>query len=135
VPLEEAARLVLAAGREHADETIEGLRGHRWAAVLAGNTGLEGRTYAAELLEEETDPVRRLDLLWTVAAERDSLAGEVLAARVARADTDPLERLYAATLWIRQGPSWEVAPVLRRLALEFDGEARRALNCQLWYWY
>ncbi len=135
VPLEEAAKRLLEAGREAAGEQVEGLDGHRWTAILAGNTGREGRAFVARELERERDPIRRLDLLWAVAAERDDLAGEVLAARVADASAEPLERLYAASLWVRQGPSWDVAPVLRRLALEFEGEERRALNCLLWHWY
>jgi len=51
----------------------------------------------------------------------------------------PLERLFAANALIRVGPSWEVAPRLKRVAYAMvepeELDARAALQCLLWTWY
>jgi len=46
------------------------------------------------------------------------------------------ELLFAASRLIRVGPSWKVAPVLKRATYEVeDVGVRGALQCLLWYWY
>jgi hypothetical protein len=67
--------LGLCAGRESAEALIdhaqsaperlllEGIRAHRYLAIQAANTGVEGRSALAERLLLESDHARRLDLL------------------------------------------------------------------------
>jgi hypothetical protein len=103
--------------------------------VHAANTGIAGRRVLAGALEEERDPVRRLDLLWAATAEPDELAREV-AWRVADDErAQPLERVFAAWQLANLGPAEEVAPRLERLALRLEGDARRAIQCLLHFWF
>lgn len=136
VPLASAARTVLeSAAAEPADRLLDGLDLHRWATLQAANSGVPGRAFLAERLADETHPVRRLDLIWAIAAEPDELARETLFARVDDEGAHELERLYAAQLLLRIGPAERVAPRLKRAALRMESEARLTLNCLLWTWY
>jgi hypothetical protein len=107
--------------------------------IQASNTGVAGRTYLARELDGETDPLRRIDLVDAVASHRDDTARAFLLEFVHGGARSPLERLFAASALIRVGPSWEVAPLLKRVAYAMlspeEGRARMALQCLLWQWY
>ena len=48
----------------------------------------------------------------------------------------PWERVYACERLIKIGPSWEVAPRLKRVSYDMqEVEPRVALQCLLWTWY
>lgn len=139
MPLADAAEFLHRIGVQAGDERIESLRAHDWLMIQAANTGLAGRTRLAELLREERDPLRRIDLLDALGSIRDDLARTTLLAHVEDAALDPLERLFAAQGAIRVGPSWDVAPRLKRACYTLEGseqlEVRAALQCLLWTWY
>ena len=139
MPLAEAARLLRELGRSAGEERIEGLRAHDWLMIQASNTGVAGRTHLAEALPTEEDPLRRIDLIDAVGSHRDDLARAHLLALVEGEARSPLERLFAAHSLIQVGPSWEVAPRLKRVAIAMqapeEAEARTALQCLLWHWY
>ena len=134
VPHEKAAEFIVSQSIG-ATERLETLRAHEFLTLVASNAGLPGRRYLAERLTEETDPLRRLDLIWALTSARDDLAREVLEQHVELEDIDPLERLYAASCLAQVGPTQRVAPRLKRVALRMDGEARRGMNRLLHYWY
>ena len=136
VPRASAARTVLdEIATEPAEQTLDGIELHRWATLQAANTGVAGRGVLVERLADERHPIRRLNLIWAIAAEPDALARETLFARAEDEDAHELERLYAAYLLCRMGPAEEVAPRLKRVALRLESEARWKLNCMLWAWY
>jgi hypothetical protein len=138
VPLRAAAEFLRDLGVEASGEHIESLRAHDWLMIQAANSGVEGRAFLAGELRTETDPLRRIDLIDALGSYRDDLARTELLAHVER-PIAPLERLYAASVLIKIGPSWEVAPRLKRVAFALQGpdeiEARVALQCLLWTWY
>ena len=139
MPLREAAEFLHRTGVEAGAEELESLRAHDWLLIQAANTGFEGRTYLAEALDEEPDALRRIDLIDALGTTRDDLARTVLLRLVEFDARAPLERLFAAKALIRVGPSWEIAPRLKRVAFAMqapeDAEARAALQCLLWQWY
>lgn len=139
LPLAEAAEFLHTIGVAAGDETIESLRAHDWLMIQAANTGLPGRTRLAELLRDEHDPLRRIDLIDALGSLRDELARTVLLERVEDSTAAPLERLFAASLLVKIGPSWDVAPRLKRVSYTLQTpaelEARSALQCLLWTWY
>lgn len=139
LPLAEAADFLYRAGVAAGDEHLESLRANDWLMIQAANTGLEGRTHLAELLRAERDPLRRIDLIDAIGSIRDELARATLLACVEDTSAAPLERLFAAQGAIRVGPSWEVAPRLKRACFTLTApeelEARSALQCLLWCWY
>jgi len=139
LPLPEAAEFLHRTGVAAGDELLESLRAHDWLMIQAANTGLPGRTRLAELLQQETDPLRRLDLIDALASIRDDLARTTLLALAEDPTRDPLERVFAAQGAIKVGPSWEVAPRLKRVCYALEAsealEARLALQCLLWTWY
>lgn len=124
------------------DALIKGKRVHDWMMIQAANTGNEGRAWLATQLPGERDPLRRLDLVWAISAQRCAsddapcLGRDVLLALVEAPDTHPLEMLYAASRLVVLGPSQTVAPRLKRAVLHVkDPEARMALETLLWTWY
>ena len=139
VPLREAAEFLRRTGQAAASERIESLRAHEWLMIQASNTGTEGRRFLYEEIAAEQDPLQRLDLVDALASERDDLARTGLLALVEDRRLLPLERLFAANALIRVGPSWEVAPRLKRVAYAMvepeELDARAALQCLLWTWY
>lgn len=139
LPLAEAAEFLHTIGVAAGDETIESLRAHDWLMIQAANTGLPGRTRLAELLRDEHDALRRVDLIDALGSLRDELARTVLLERVEDSTAAPLERLFAASLLVKIGPSWDVAPRLKRVSYTLQTpaelEARSALQCLLWTWY
>lgn len=139
LPLAEAAEFLHDLGAAAGSEILEGLRAHDWLMIQAANTGVPGRTRLAELLQRETDPLRRLDLIDALASIRDDLARTTLLALAEDPGAPPLERVFAAQGAIKVGPSWEVAPRLKRVSYTLEGEgaleARIALQCLLWTWY
>lgn len=139
LPLAEAAEFLHATGVAAGEERLESLRAHDWLMIQAANTGLSGRTRLAELLASESDPLRRLDLIDALASIRDELARSTLLALAEDPARDPLERVFAAQGAIKVGPSWEVAPRLKRVCYALESstalEARLALQCLLWTWY
>ena len=135
VPSREAATFLRDLGLAHDGELLQGLRAHEWAMIQAGNTGLAGRGYLLEVLEDEQDPARRLDLIVAVAGERDELARSALA-ELAMRDERPFESLFLASRLVLLGPAARMASKLKRLSVTLDdGEARRAVRCLLWRWY
>lgn len=134
VPHRRAAETLIELGRS-SEGTLETLPAHEFLSVAASNTGPKGRTVLAEALTEETDPNRRLDLIWAITSARDDLARDVLEEHVEREGLDPYERLYAASCLAQVGPTVRVAPRLKRVALRMDGEPRRGMNRLLNYWY
>jgi len=139
VPLREAAEFLRRIGVEAGDEHIESLRAHEWLMIQASNTDPIGRKALADALATEADPLRRIDLLDAVGSQRDSLAREFLLAHAEDPQHAPLERLFASSVLLKIGPSWEIAPRLKRIAFGMQGpefvEARAALQCLLWTWY
>ena len=104
--------------------------------LQAANTGIPGRRRLAELLPGETDPVRRIDLLWAISSRRDDLTREVLMGVVEDPSTDPYEVLFCAQRLANTGPMTTVAPLLKRVTLTVvDPVVRPALECLLWRWY
>jgi hypothetical protein len=139
VPLLEAAAFLRRAGLEAVGERIESLRAHEWLMIQAANTGLPGRSFLREELAGETDPERRIDLIDAIGSVRDDLARETLLELVERPGAEPYEVLFAAGCAAKVGPSWEIAPRLKRVSYGLTGpeqaEARGALQCLLWLWY
>lgn len=140
VRTESAARYLATLGDELDEAGIQGLRGHRWLCFQIGNTGAAGRVVVEELLAEETDPLRRLDLIEAMANDRaDEARPSIHAALLPIVDDEslhPLERLYAADRLVRVGPMAVVAPRLKRACLRLrDERARVAMQCLLWKWY
>jgi hypothetical protein len=135
IPGAASARVLLEEARTSKGE-VRGLRAHRWCLLQASNGGVEAQELIVEQLARETDPLRRVDLIWALAFHRTDLAREVLASEALRTDRPDLERLYAAERLIRLGPSATVAPLLKRVPSSFrNPAARRALQCLLWRWY
>ncbi len=139
VPLREAAAFLRGIAVAAEGEEIESLRAHEWLMIQASNTGVAGRGFLREELQQESDPSRRVDLIDALGSERDELAREALLELVEGQARNPLERLFAASRLAKVGPSWEVAPRLKRVSYEMQApeelEARVALQCLLWYWY
>jgi hypothetical protein len=139
MPLAAAAEWLHELGVAAGDEVIESLRAHDWLMIHASNTDQVGRARLAELLLSEDDPLRRLDLIDAVGSARDELARTFLLAHAEHGARSPLERLFTAYALIRVGPSWDVAPRLKRVAYAMQTQeehrARTALQCLLWYWY
>lgn len=139
MPLGEAAEFMHRLGTEAGDERIESLRAHDWLMIQAANTDVAGRRALAQALQAEGDPLRRLDLIDAVGSARDELARDALLEFVEHGARSPFERLFAASCLVKVGPSWEVAPRLKRVAFSMQGpaesEARVGLQCLLWQWY
>lgn len=136
VPLAVAAERLREIGLEHAGETIEGLRAHRWAMIQAGNTGDAGRRWLRAALDGEADPARRLDLIGAIGADSGELARRLLLELAEDDGLDAYERLFAAEGLTRLGPTKTLAPRLKRVAYAIETpDARQALHCLLWRWY
>jgi hypothetical protein len=136
VPLAEAAAFLRQVGVAADQERIESLRAHEGLMIHAGNTGIPGRSFLADELAREDDPLRRLDLIDAVGSVRDDLARERLARLCQDGARGEHETLFAASRWIKLGPSWDVAPVLKRVSYQMlEPEPRVALQCLLWLWY
>lgn len=139
MPLAAAAELLHALGRAAGETRLESLRAHEWLMIQAANTGVAGRGALVRALAAEDDPLRRIDLIDSIGSIRDDLARNALLELVEQDARSPLERLFAASVLIRVGPSWEVAPRLKRVAFAMQGpsqsEARAGLQCLLWQWY
>ncbi len=135
LPLAEAARFLL----ERADlesGPIEGLDPHRWIAMQAGNTGVEGTAVVFDAWRSESDPVRRLDLLDSLFSGRSPEVLARMSEAVTRSDVTPFEVLAAADYLTRMGPAQACAPLLKRVALRCnEAGVRRALQCLLWRFY
>ena len=117
------------------DEEILRQRAHWWCLLQASNTGLAGRRYLIEHLEDEADPLARLDLIWAASAQPDDLGRDFLMDFV-QGDPDPYELLFAAERLVRMGPTHRVAPVLKRVTLRVEqDDVRTALQCLLWQAY
>jgi hypothetical protein len=139
MPVRAAAQFLHDQGVAAGEERIESLRAHDWLMIQAANSGVEGRRALADALRNESDGLRRLDLIDAVGSARDEFARTALLDLVERDARSPLERLFAASCLIKVGPSWEVAPRLKRVAFAMRGpdeiEARLGLQCLLWHWY
>jgi hypothetical protein len=143
VPRAAAAQLLReAAFAAPAELRLKNLRPHEWLMIQASNTGTEGRAWLATQLDAEQDPLRRIDLIWAISAQRcDGEAGpclgrDKLLQLIETEGLHPLEVLYAASRLVRLGPSQVIAPRLKRAVLRItEPEARLALECLLWTWY
>ncbi|MAB79221.1 MAG: hypothetical protein CMJ89_07695 [Planctomycetes bacterium] len=136
VPLAEASIFLHELGMAHFEEEIESLGAHDWLMIQASNTDRPGRLALIAALESATDPIERIDLIQAIGSSRDELAREALLELVGRGDQEPLELLFTASRLVRIGPSWIVAPALKRASYEVeDIEVRKALQCMLWHWY
>lgn len=136
VPLPEASIFLHELGMANFDEKIESLAAHDWLMIQASNTDRPGRLALIAALESTTDPIARIDLIHAIGSSREDFAREALLELVARGDQDPFELLFTASRLARIGPSWIVAPALKRASYEVeDIEARKALQCLLWHWY
>jgi len=139
--------LGLCAGRESAEALIdyalsapedlrlESIRAHRYLAIQAANTGVEGRAALAERLLLETNHARRLDLLWAIGSQRDDLARNVLTELVENDGAEPWERVFAIELLCKIGPTEQIAPIVKAAARRLSGAPRRAAECLLYRWY
>ncbi|MFT4710264.1 MAG: HEAT repeat protein [Bacteroidia bacterium] len=135
LPLAGAAAYLRKVSLERPDEKIQGLPAHRFAMIQAANSGLSGRSYLMEAIKTEEDPVKRLDLIWSIASDRDELSRSFLIEHVQSA-IGPNELLFSADRLARIGPTSRVAPVLKRVTLRCsDQVVRPALQCLLWKWY
>ena len=135
VPLAEAARLLLERARSTPGEVL-GMPAHRWYVLQAGNTGPAGRAFLREIWATEPDPARRVDIAVACAFDRSDVTRAFLASIVSGERATPLEVLHAADLLVHKGPAFEVAPLLKRVALATsDARVRPALDCLLRTWY
>ena len=135
LPLGDAAEYLRDAGLA-AEQGAQGMSAYGWAMLRAANSGIPGRRRLAELLPTETDPVRRIDMLWAISSRRDDLTREALTAAVLDPETDPYEVLFCAQRLANTGPMTYVAPLLKRVTLTItDPVVRPALECLLWRWY
>jgi hypothetical protein len=142
VPRAQAARYLREFALELPESTpLKGKRAHEWLMIQASNTGVEGRAWLAEQLASERDPLRRIDLLWAVSAQRCADAGpcigrDALLAVLDDPATAPLEMLFVAGRLVQLGPAQQIAPRLKRAVLRIsDPEARLAFETLLWTWY
>ena len=116
--------------------SISGKRVHEMMLIHASNTGPEGLDYLASELDHETDPLRRIDLLWAISSQRTDGARRHLHEFLAQEDNSLYEVLFAADNLARLGPSQDVAPVLKRICYRIeDNDVRLAMRCLLWKWY
>ena len=135
LPLAGAAAYLRKVSLERTEEKVQGLPAHRFAMIQAANSGLAGRNQLIEVLASEQDPVRRLDIIWGIASDRDELSRSFLIEHVQSA-IGPNELLFSADRLARIGPTSRVAPVLKRVTLRCsDQVVRPALQCLLWKWY
>lgn len=134
IPHARAAEHLLELARS-SDTTIEGLRAHEWLMIQASNSGPAGRARLHQALFEESDPIRRLDLIWVLGSVPEEANRERLLALLDDERLSQAERLFAAQQLCQMGPTERVAPALKRLAPRFDDQARRGLQCLLWRWY
>lgn len=110
-------------------------RAHWWCMLQASNSGIVGRRYLIDQLAEETDPARRLDLIWAVSSQRDEL-GRAFLMDFVQSDAIPEEVIFAADRLVRMGPTSEVAPVLKRVTLRIQqSDVRIGMQCLLWAAY
>jgi hypothetical protein len=135
LPLVEAARSLYDRGRTTLVD-VNGLPAHRWYLMQAGNTGSAGRAWLRDRWAEEPDPAWRVDIAAATAFEKDEASRRFLLGVVDDERTTPLEILHAANLLAHHGPTAEIAPRLKRVALRVaDPRVRPALNCLLNQWY
>ena len=124
---------------EHArseEGTVAGFDAHRYLSLQASNTGPVGLEMLRQAWGEESDPRRRLDLLWAATTQHDEVTRGFMLEAVQAPDTLPHERLWLAERLAREGPAEEIAPLLKRVNLRVtDREVRPALECLLWRWY
>lgn len=134
VPSKEAASYLLELARSSSGE-LQGLRAFRWLMIQASNTGRPGRQFLESELPAESDPARRLDMIWAISSQRDATTSEFLT-RFLQSDADPYEILFAAERLAKSGTAATSAPLLKRVALSVKHpKVRRALECLLWSWY
>jgi HEAT repeat protein len=135
VPGRESAEILLQRAR-NATGRITDWRAHRWCIHQSINTGPEGRAVLLAALEEESDPLRQIDLIEAASQDRDEAVREMLRRVIEDPAIDPNVRVFASHRLILQGPAAEVAPYLKRVYLANTEElVRSPLGCMLWAWY
>ncbi len=135
VPLERAARILYDEMQHNASPDTH-FSAHRWFLTQIGNTGEEGWRFVRGLWRQETDPVKRVDLLMASCYDRGEAGRAFLEEALDSGRMTPLEVLFAARELARMGPAERVAPRLKRVALSIsDRDVRPALNNLLWSWY
>ena len=134
IPLAEAAMYLREMGLSGKGKA-QSLDVHRFAMLQAANTGTLGREWLREELASETNPKRRLDIIWAISSDRDELSRSFLIDHI-QSEIGPNELLFSADRLVRIGPTSRVAPVLKRVALDVrDQTVRSAIQCLLWKWY
>jgi HEAT repeat protein len=135
VPLERAAHEVMEIGR-HAEGLVQGQPAHRWYTSVAANSGSAGMAWLRSLWAQESDPVRRMDLIMAGTFEKTDATRAFLAEVAESPRSTPPEVLLAAMRVAQFGPARDAAPLLKRVTLRInDARVRPALNCLLWAWY
>ncbi|MFT5285479.1 MAG: hypothetical protein ACI8TQ_001644 [Planctomycetota bacterium] len=117
-------------------DVMKGRRTHQMLMVHASNSGKSGRGWLFKQLETESDPLKRIDLLWASTCYRTDAARERLHEFLADPKRSPYEILFASDALARLGPSQDVASLLKRICYRIEQEdVRRGMRCLLWKWY
>lgn len=136
VPGRATADFLLDIAARLGETPLRGITGHLWCLGQVYNAGPEARVVLRERLAVETDPFRRLDLIFYIWQDPHPDAIEVLLGVVTDDTRDRHERLYAAERLLHMGASDRVAPVLKAIYWEStDPVLRPGLQCLLWVWY
>ena len=135
IPLRDATRFVFDAV-DALPETISGLSAHRWVAGHAFNGGPSAMDVLYDRLAQESDPVRRLDLIGMIWQDKSEASEQVLLDVLQNSELDEYERLWAADCLTRIAHPSTVAPLIKQFYLESTHRyVRPALQCLLWRWY
>ncbi|HPF15450.1 MAG: HEAT repeat domain-containing protein [Planctomycetes bacterium] len=135
VPLQAAAEFLLGHAQD-LPERVSGLPPFRWVAGHAFNAGEPGMRALYAHLAQETDPIRRLDLIGMIWQDKSPTSEEILMAVLTDPTKDPYERLWVADRLTLVSDPEVLAPVVRRFYYDSTHlHVRPALQCLLWRWY
>ncbi len=111
------------ASREHKDALLfQGV-------FQAGPSGMALTSRGSEFIDVN-EPLCRM-----LGCDKEELIGRCLSDFM-HPDDAALDTTTPASRLVRIGPSWIVAPALKRASYEVeDIEVRKALQCMLWHWY
>ncbi|MEZ6017468.1 MAG: hypothetical protein R3F49_20305 [Planctomycetota bacterium] len=136
VPGRATAEFLLPIAEQLAGTTVRGIDGHLWVLGQIYNAGPEARAVLRERLAGETEPFRRLDLIFYIWQDEDPAAIEVLLEAFTDATRSPYERLYVAERLLNMRATTRIAPILKSVYWEStDPILRPGLQCLLWIWY
>ncbi len=135
IPGAESAKLLRKIALEHPGKLAKH-RAHQMLMVNASNTGEAGRAWLYSELENETDPLKRIDLLWSSTCFRTDGSRAHLRDFLSDPDRNPYEILFASEQLARLGPAQEVASLLKRICYRIQQQdVRDGMRCLLWKWY